>query len=87
MPKNKYMAANKGKVTDEHEAKVSKCLREVIAQEEREEESYSDSTLATLVRNSGLLVCPGAIYKLRIKLGIPGSRERKILNFSKRHKK
>lgn len=88
MAKKKY-AVHKdgGKISREHDENVLEAIREVLIQEEKAEECYSDADVADMIYNSGLLTHKGAIYDLRLKHEIPNMRERKILNFAKRHKK
>lgn len=86
MAKTKYHVADRYKITADHEAQVCEAIRQILRQEDREGGSYSDGTLTEMVLNSGLLTSKGAVYKVRLKNGIPGSHERAIENYAKRHK-
>lgn len=88
MAKKRYKVhKDAGKISREHDEKVLAAMKEVLRQEETANECYSDADLAEMICNSGLLTHKGRIYELRVKHSISNMRERKIINFSKNHKK
>lgn len=87
MGKRKYSVhKDGGKIRREHDEKVLEAIKDILKQEEKADECYSDADVAEMVCNSGLLTHKGKIYDLRLKHEIPNMRERKILNFAKRHR-
>lgn len=75
-----------GKIKRENDEKILVAMREIIEQEKRANECYSDADLANMICSVGLLTNKGQTYNMRLKHGIPNMRERRILNFSQQHK-